>query len=243
MKASIHYILSAVVAVIMVSCGEPDYPEPTPSVATLSSKLTIVHALAGGPRVKVKVDNRFAAKDTLRYEKAADGKLYNTLTLSIPAGPNRNITIADYSAETNLITDRYAATSATNNTSFIILKDGKTAVTRVSDDLALPDPGFAKVRFLHFAPDAADLKVVNTADASTTFSARKFNDVKADFTRFSTLAAGTYNFEVKPVNPADSVVFTMSNVKFDSKSIYTIYAKGLKDGVGDQALTYGIIKH
>jgi hypothetical protein len=234
----------------LFACGEPDYPTPTPSVTTLTSKLTIVHAQPGGPRLKIKIDNKITEKDTLRFEKAGDNKLYNTITLTVPAGPNRLINVANFSDNKDIVVDRYAATSATNNTSFIIFKkDAATglytvpSVTRIADDLTAPDPGFAKVRFLHFAPGAGDLKVVNTADGSTTFPARAYNDTKADFIKFTSLPAGTYNFEVKPTSPADSVVFSINSLKLDSKAIYTIYAKGRPDGAGDLAISYGVIKH
>jgi hypothetical protein len=236
-------IFVAIVSLSVFACGEPDYPTPIPSVTSLTSKLVVVHTIAGGPRMKIKIDNKITEKDTLRYEKAPDGKLYNTITLAVPAGPTRLINVAQYSDNTNLFVDRYAATAATNNTSFVVLKDNKTSVTRVSDDLSAPDPGVAKVRFLHFAADAGDMKVTDVGGATTIFSLRKYNDAKADYVKFSTLNAGTYTFEVRPSTPADSVVFTISNLKLDSKGIYTIYSKGLKNGAGSLGLSYGVIKH
>jgi hypothetical protein len=248
-------IFFPLVFVLAIACGEPDYPTPTPVVTTLTSKLTVVHAMPGGPKAKVKIDNKITEKDTVRFEPAGDNKLYNTITLSVPAGPGRLINFANASDNKDLVVDRYAATSGTNNTSFFIYKKDATSglynvnsVARVADDLAAPDPGVAKVRFFHLAPGAGDLKVVNAADASTTFTIRAYADTKADFARFSTLPAGTYNFEVKPSTPADSVVFTINSLKLDSKGIYTIYAKGLPNATDEQkaeglGISYSVIKH
>ncbi|RAW02715.1 DUF4397 domain-containing protein [Pseudochryseolinea flava] len=241
MKNFIYIISIFSLAFVMVGCGEPDYPEPTPSVTTLSSKLTIIDVHPTDKRFKIRVDNRFTAKDTVRFVKAPDGKLYNTITLAVPAGPNRNIAVTEYTGDAYIVTDRYAATAATNNTSFIVLNGDKTVVTRVADDLVLPDPGMAKLRFFHFANGVADLKIVNTADGTTTFSIRKFNDAKADFARFTTIPAGTYNFEARNAN--DEVIFVVNNLKLDSKGIYTLYAKGIIDGTVDLAVSYGVFKH
>lgn len=251
MKTYIKLVL-AMAMVVPFACGEPDYPTPTPSITTLTSKLTMVHAQPGGPRAKIKIDNKITEKDTIRYEKAGDNKFYNAITLNIPAGPGRLINVANFADNKDIVVDRYAATANTNNTSFFIYrKDNATglytvnSVARVADDLAVPDPGVAKVRFLHFSPGAGDLKVVNTADGSTSFAIRAYADTKADFTRFSNLPAGTYNLEVKPAAPADSVVYTISNLKLDSKGIYTIYSKGLPGDQEDDDLemSYGVIKH
>lgn len=238
--------------VLVLACGEPDYPTPTPAVTTLTSKLTVVHAQPGGPRTKIKIDNKVTEKDTLRYEPAGDDKLYNTITLNVPAGPGRLINFANFSDNKDIVVDRYAATAGTNNTSFLIYRTDANgwyvvnSVARVADDLSTPDPGVAKVRFFNLAPGANSLKVVNVADASTTFSARAYADTKADFARFSNLPAGTYNFEVR--TPADAVLFSINGLKLDAKGIYTIYAKGFQNATEEEedaglGISYSVIKH
>jgi hypothetical protein len=249
-------------AALLASCSEPDYPEAIPSITTGTSKLLVVHTYAGGPRVKVKMDNRISDKDTLRFEKAPDGKFYNNITLSVPAGPNRLVSVADLN-NSNLVTDRYTAATNTNNTSFITYSVSggvvTPAVVRVADDLAAPDPGFAKVRFLNFSGDVGEVKLVEVGEElenAISFSLRKFKETSrkvgsttTDFNRFSTVTINNYpnttsriaDFEVR--NAADEVLFTINDVKFDSKSIYTIYLKGNVAGEGDLALNYAVIKH
>lgn len=240
-------------AMLLVQCGEPDYPTPVPVVTSSTSKLTVIHALAGGPRIKVKMDNKITEKDTLRYEKAGDGKFYNSITLAVPAGPNRLINYANFEDNTNFVTDRYNATIGTNNTSFFInTRSGAVVskkVRRVTDDLATPDVGYAKVRFLHFAFDVAEVKVTDVGGTTTIFSARKYDEVSrgsgasaVDFTRFSSIVAGTYNLEVR-LTSDNSLLLELPNVKLDSKGIYTIYAKGVLDGVDANAVGYAIFKH
>jgi hypothetical protein len=243
--SNLIYIL--LVNMFLTSCGEPDYPTPTPSVNTLiASKLTVVHTRAEGPRVQVKVDNRITAKDTVRYEKAPDGKLYNTITINVPAGPNRVLGYTELATGALLVNDRYSATSGLNFTAFVSRNaNGTPRIVRVSDDLTLPDVGFAKIRFLNFSPDVGEVKLTDVGGATTVISGRNFNETTrstTDFARFTAVPAGTYSYEVRTV-VGDEVRVTINNLKLDSKGIYTIYVKGLLAGAGDVALDYGTIKH
>lgn len=255
MTMKFRNILYLLLVICVAGCGEPDYPTPTPSVATQTSKLTIVHAapLADEtPRVQIKVDNRaLSDKDTVRFEAAPDGKFYNTITMNIPAGPNRLVNFFELDeAEAALITDRYNATATTNNTAFLIrtkTADSKEvySVRRVADDLTTPDVGFAKVRFFHFYFDPAaytgpEVKVTPVGGGTPVFTARKYNEVSrgtTDFARFTSIAAGTYNYEVRSTAD-ESILLTINNLKLDSKGIYTIYLKGRAP-----AISYGVIKH
>jgi hypothetical protein len=262
MKKHITIFSLGILSLLVASCGEPDYPQPVPSVSSQTSKLLVVHTYMGAPRLKVKVDNRVSDKDTVRFEKAPDGKFYNNITLAVPAGPNRLISIADLD-NNNLVTDRYTAASSTNNTSFItysvVNNVPVTSVVRVADDLVAPDPGFAKVRFFNFSPDAGEVKLTVTelANTTTVFSARKFKEtsrkagsVTTEFNRFSLVAIRDYpqvtsqtvTYEVRSTTN-DEVLLTIPSLKLDSKSIYTIYLKGSLTGEGDNALSYAVIKH
>lgn len=243
MKNILNYLSVVLLAVIAFACAEPDYPTPTPSISTLTSRLTVVHAANAIPKVKVKVDNRIVEKDTVRFDKAADGKFYNTITLNVPAGPNRLVSYAN-PENVNLFVDRYSATASTNNTAFIIkrvVNGAETvAVRRVADDLTLPDVGFAKVRFLNFGFNAGEVRLTTVGGTTTVFAARKYDEVSrsgTDFTRFSTIAAGTYNYEIRSV-PGDVVLVSIPNLKLDSKGIYTIYLNG-----DSPTLSYTVIKH
>jgi hypothetical protein len=248
----VNQILIALLVCFAVACGEPDYPTPVPVVTTQTSKVTTYHAIAGGPRIQIKIDNATSAKDTLRYEMK-NGKFYNVLALSVPSGPNRNINATDLSTGTSLVTDRNPVVAGTSYSYFFINRIQKInnvdttvpAIRRITDDLTAADVGFAKVRFLNFAFDAPEIKVINTADASTTFSARKYDEVTrgaADFAKFTSLPAGSYNFEVQATSD-NSALVSIPSVKLDSKSVYTIYLKGLVAGSGDTALGYVVVKH
>jgi hypothetical protein len=261
MKTMHKIFFPFVIAACITSCGEPDYPQPLPVATTQSSRLLVVHTYSGGPRVKVKIDNKISEKDTLRFESAPDGKFYNNLTLAVPAGPNRLISIADLENE-NYLTDRYTAASGigVGNTSFItfsvVNETEVPSVVRVSDDLSAPDPGFAKVRFLNFSPDAGEVKITANGGATTVFSLRKFKEVSrkvgnttTEFNRFSSIAilnypestSSTVNYEVR--SATDEVLLAINGLKLDSKGIYTIYLKGSVAGESDYALNYGVIKH
>ena len=253
MKNYINYVI--VLVGLMTSCGDPDYPTPTPSVGTLTGpKLTVVHVFPTAPKAKITVDNVAAAKDTVRYEKAVDNKLYNTTTLTLPAGPNRYIMYSDLLKDTLYVKERITATSGTNNTTFLSFEvkgvDTLARAVRVADDLALPDVGFAKIRFLNFSGDAGEVKLTDVGGATTVISGRKFREISrtvgnvtTDFARFTSVPAGTYSYEVRTVT-GDEVLVTINSLKLDSKGIYTIYIKGWVDVEDDRFLIdYGTIKH
>jgi hypothetical protein len=245
-------IFIALIAILFITCAEPDYPTPEPIVTVQTSKVTTYHAIADGPRIQLKIDNVANAKDTLRYE-LKNGKSYNVATLAVPSGPNRIISASDLVAGTTLVSDRNPVVSGTSYSYFIINRIQKinnvdqtvAAIRRITDDLAPADVGFAKVRFLNFAFDAPEVKVINTDDASTTFSARKYDEVSSgatDCTKFTSLEAGTYSFEVQATSD-DAVLLNINDLKLDSKGVYTIYLKGLVAGVDDTELGYVLLKH
>jgi hypothetical protein len=251
-----YKVLIGFIAIFLGACAEPDYPTPVATVTGLTSRVTAFHAIAGGPRVQMKFDN--LARDTIRFEAATNGRFYNSITVNAPAGPNRLVTAANLADGTNLVTDRNALVSGTNYSYFVITtlqtiggvsNTPAPAIRRITDDLAPADVGFAKVRFLHFAFDAPEIRVTDVGGANTIFSARRYNEVSrtasgttTTFTNFSPLAAGTYNLEVR-LTSDNSVVLSLPNVKLDSKSVYTIYARGLAAGAGPTALGYTVFRH
>jgi hypothetical protein len=253
-----YKVLIGFVAILLSACAEPDYPTPVATVTGLTSRVTAFHAIAGGPRVQLKFDNLVTAKDTIRYEAANNGKFYSSITINAPAGPNRLVTAAALADGANLVTDRNALVSGTNYSYFVIntpqtiggvANTPAPAIRRITDDLAAADVGFAKVRFLHFAYDAPEVKVTDVGGATTVFTARKYNEVSrtasgttTTFTNFSNMVAGTYNLEVRLASD-NSLVLSLPNVKLDSKSVYTIYARGLVAGTGATALGYTVFKH
>ncbi len=249
-----YKVLVVLLAMLWTGCSEPDYPTPVATVTQLTSKITVFHVIPGGPRVQVKLDNVATPKDTVRYEAATNGKFYNSVTTNAPAGPLRLVTAADLETGTNLATNRNALVSGTNYSYFVIntpqtingvANTPAPFVQRVVDDLAAADVGFTKVRFLNFTYDAGEVKITNVGGATTIFSARKFNEIArgtTNFAAFTSMAAGTYTFEMRLVSD-DTLLQTFTNVKLDSKGVYTIYSKGLVAGTDEEALGYVVFKH
>jgi hypothetical protein len=60
------------------------------------------------------------------------------------------------------------------------------------------------------------------------------------YTPFTPVPGGTYNLEVRPAGSTD-VVLALPNVTLEAGKIYTVFAKGLLGGTGDQALGAQII--
>jgi hypothetical protein len=106
----------------------------------------------------------------------------------------------------------------------------------LTDDLTPPAAGNAHVRFIHLSPDAPAVDIGVTGVPAPVFPNKSFKD----FTPFTPLPAGTYNLEVR-VAGTQNVVLPLPGIKLEAGKIYTVFARGLLNGTGAQALGAQII--
>lgn len=232
----------------MIACSEPETPTAVPSTtaSTATANISVVNTIPDGSAVDVLFDNSSTAITSVDY-------LESSAYTPIPAGGSRQVRLT--SAGSTVRVANFAASTNKNYTFFAINKAAatKTLFLTVSDNLAAPAAGKANVRFLHLSPDGPEVRVTDVGAVTEIFSKRKFAATSTGsgaglvtFTNFSAFDAGTYDFEVrnKP-NETDPevVVLTLEDVVFEEGKIYTIYARGLVAGAGDQALGGSIIQH
>jgi len=104
-----------------------------------------------------------------------------------------------------------------------------------SDDLTAPAAGKAHVRFIHMSADAPAVDV-ELDGGNVVFPNVAFKQG----TTFTSLAAGSYDLEVR-VAGTQTVVLDLEPITVDNGKIYTVFAKGLLSGSGNQALGAEII--
>jgi hypothetical protein len=106
----------------------------------------------------------------------------------------------------------------------------------LTDDLTRPAAGNAHVRFIHLSPNAPAVDIGVTGVAAPVFPNKSFKD----YTPFTPLPAGTYDLEVRVAGTQD-VVLPLPGIQLEAGKIYTVFAKGLLGGTGNQALGAQII--
>lgn len=210
-------------ALTTVGCSNDDNSmNPTESASVL-----VVHASPDAPAVDLLVDNTVVNTQPLTYPD-------NTGYLSVPAG-NRNIKVnasgtstTVINADLNLEADMAYTVFATD-----VLNDITPLV--LQDNLATPATGKAHVRFVHLSPDAPPVDITLT-DGTVVFGNKAFRE----YTSFTPLDAGTYNLQVRLAGTS-TVVLNLPGIQLTAGKIFTVFAKGLVSGSGDQALGAQII--
>jgi len=104
------------------------------------------------------------------------------------------------------------------------------------DNLTSPASGKAHVRFIHLSPNAPAVNITLT-DGTIVFGNVSFKG-SVDFTP---LNAATYNLQVRDAATNQTVVLELPNITLQAGKIYTVFAKGLLGGSGNQALGAQII--
>jgi hypothetical protein len=239
-------------------CKDPEYPNPKPSTTpALNSRILAVHASPDVPALNILVNNVPIASN-LRYLQASNGYANAAAGPAQLRGKAANGTIGGPVGANDLLF-RAGATNQNNfnfvaNTNYTVFitdvlnrprpteaggtNPGGPQFLIVSDNLTAPAAGQAKVRFFHLAPDAPPVWM-NVVGGATLFANRAYRAV----TDFSGVNAGQYNLEVRTGSDTGPVVLLIPSVNLEAGKIYTIFARGLLNQTGDQALGATIIRH
>ena len=260
---------AALIAVVMVSCKDTEYPTPTPATAasTLSARVLFVNAalnffvsnVPAGTNVAIGGSTAYATTPVGPIQlraKGASGDIGGILGSS---------DILFRAAATNQ--NNFTAVAATNYTFFVTDTLNRARATAIGatdpggprflsvvDNLAAPAAGNAHVRFFHLAPNAPAVwvNVLRTGVTApvASFANRAYRAISTgtgatlvNFANFSPLAAGTYTIEVRTGSATGPVALSVPNVALADGKIYTLFARGLVRGMGANALGAGITLH
>jgi hypothetical protein len=213
----------------VVSCNT-DNDSTTPPVSAFG----VVHASPDAGNVDVYVGGSAAAQN-FAYGSDTGYFLVTPGTYAFQVAPT---------GTTNFVINTNVAV-APGTTYSIFAIDSLSAIKAavVTDSFTVPSTDSVRVRFLHFSPDAPAVDIAVSGGA-VLFGNRMFNDqaANASYQSFTTLAAGTYNLEIRAAGTA-TVVLPVPAVTLQGGKVYTLYAKGFLAGTGTQALGVGTIVH
>jgi hypothetical protein len=225
LRKMLFTMLTFVAVLSLAACSDDENttaPTPTPKANVL-----VVHASPDAPGVDLLVDNAVAGTN-LTFPN-------NTGYLQVNAG-TRNVKVNVTGTSTTVI---QANLNLMENKSYSVF-----AVNQVSaieplvfeDNLTSPASGKAHVRFIHLSPNAPAVNITLT-DGTIVFGNVSFKG-SVDFTP---LNAATYNLQVRDAATNQTVVLELPNITLQAGKIYTVFAKGLLGGSGNQALGAQII--
>ncbi len=266
--ASLTNVVLALFTVLsIVSCQqEDDYVtgDPKPSVSpynVTNANVMVINASPGAKQTGVApyivnyALNNNVIVNTATPPVALDYAYLNTPTYRATlATPQSQIRFLNKEDGKSLAAVNFNINQNSSHSVFFIDSVTRPAGQRaiqVADVLTAPAAGRARVRFLHFAPNAPEVRVLNItgnpATPAVLFSPRRYAElsrtgVSPTFSTFSELNAGTYDLDVR-LTAGDASVLTLTGVTLVAGKIYTIYARGFVGGVGEQALGATIIQH
>lgn len=215
----------AILAVVsLTGCGN-DNPN-NPLIPTFEARVMAVHASPDAPAVDLLVDGAVAGSG-LAFPN-------NTGYLTVTAG-TRNVKVNVAGTATTVINADLPLLAGGNYTVFARGPVASIGALVVADDLTAPAAGKAHVRFVHLSPDAPAVDVAVTG-GPVLFANKAFEQYSA----FAPVDAGTYNLEVRPAG-SGSVVLALPGITLETGRIYTVFARGLLNGTGAQALGAQII--
>lgn len=191
-----------------------------------TANVMVVHASPDAPGVDLLVDDAIAGSN-LTFPANTD---YLTIT-----GGTRNVKVNVTGTSTTVIEAYLDLERNMNYTVFASNSVANIQPLVLMDNLAAPAAGNAHVRFVHLSPDAP------AVDITTTTGAVVFGDQSfLGSTDFTPLGADTYDLQVRLAG-TETVVLELPGIALADGKIYTVFAKGLVAGTGDQALSAQII--
>lgn len=216
-------VMVTLAAFTLVSCGNDDNPT---APRMTPARVMAVHASPDAPAVDLLVDGAVVGTG-LAYPG-------NTPYLNAAAG-TRNVKVNVSGTTTTVIAADLPLTSGASYTVFASDVVANIAPIVLADDLTAPASGKAHVRFVHLSPDAPAVDVA-VQGGPVLFANKAFKQYSA----FTPVDAGTYDLEVR-VAGTSTVALPLNGIALQAGKIYTVFAKGLLNGSGAQALGAQII--
>ncbi len=225
MKSLKAFAVAAMIgALTLVGCSDDD-KATGPQLS--NARVLVVHASPDAPGVDILVDNVKVNTQPLTFPN-------NTGYLSATAG-NRNIKVNAAGTSTSVINTNLDLSAGVSYSVFASDTLASIELLVLQDDLGAPASGKSHVRFVHLSPNAPAVDIT-LADGTVIFGNKAFGQ----YTPFTPLTAGTYNLQVRLAG-SPTVVLNLPNIVLENGKIYTVFARGLVGGSGDQALGAQII--
>jgi major membrane immunogen (membrane-anchored lipoprotein) len=226
MKRLLTLAAAMALTVALVGCSDDDNDNPVTPQSTPQASVQVTHASPDAPAVDLIVDGAEVGSD-LAFPNS-------TGYLKVDAG-TRNVKVNVANTSTTAIEGSVPVQANKNYSIFAVNTVANIEPLILEDDLTPPASGNAHVRFIHLSPDAPAVDITLT-DGTIVFGDYAFKDASA----FTPLPAGTYDLQVR-VQGTTTVVLDLPGITVQDGKIYTVFARGLVAGAGDQALGAQII--
>ncbi len=120
----------------------------------------------------------------------------------------------------------------------------------IDDNLDTPGNKFAKIRFMHLAPDVDTFNLAlnggfvrtqSGEDVNWIFYANQMLVTSSGLAGFFNVDTGNYAIQIRQKNP--QLVLRNYNYKLQSNGVYTLVVKGYKNRSGADSLSLSIVQH
>ncbi len=221
-KISIKTILIALVTLTFASCKKDNIEVPAVSA------LSFVNAAVGSPDLNVFIGQGQADNDIFDFGK-------NIAYLNAYSGERE---ISFYQGSDKKATGKFNLKDGKFYSLFLAGKWPETELVFLQDSLTRPAADKVHIRFVNMGKDAGVLNLGLT-NGSTLVNQKAY---KAASDYIAITGNKAYSFVIRN-NAALTDTVSIPAVTLETGHSYTIWAKGLKTGVGNDALGVAVIKN
>lgn len=180
------------------------------------SGVSLVHASPTTEKLDVFISNTRASVDNFTFGTKMD-------YLNAYSG-DRQFTVTKRGEVEKLTSKALKLEPQLGYTVFVVDELERIELLSLQDDLAKPEAGKAKIRFVNLSPDGGALTLAVNGATTDLAASKAFKE----FSVFENITPGeTVTFNVKN-STSGSIDATVVDVKIEAGKVYTLYAKGLK---------------
>ena len=227
LKQTLHFAFTGLLAVsLFSSCKKND---PYDFKDTITADVNLINASPDGPAAQLYAEDILRTPSGVAYGQASG--YYKTML------GDQDVVIKSASGEATLSSSRAQFDAFNSYTFFLVGQNSSLGLLTVTDDLAAPTTGKAKIRFVNAAPNAASVSLAIGGNVIATNQAFRAVSPSVE------IAGGTYSVVLSNVSGGTTTTNTTANTSFQSGKIYTVYAKGLVGSAAASAFTVGIFNN
>lgn len=164
---------------------------------------------------------------------------------SVASGTS-NITVTQTGTTTQVLNGTTSFEAGSSYSFYVVDSTNKRKAVILKDDLSAPASGKAKIRVLHFSPNApaVDISIAGSGTSTINMNNRSFNDVSsnASYSAFQEVDAAGLTLTIKLAGTS-TILATVPVPALTAGKIYTFIIKGFAGGTTTQALGVEVIQH
>ncbi|WP_345954939.1 DUF4397 domain-containing protein [Mucilaginibacter sp. PAMB04168] len=220
LKQTLRYAFVGLLGLSLLSSCKKD--DPYDFKDTITADVNLINASPDATAARLYVDDVLRTPNGVNY---GDASGYNKSFLG-----DQDVEIRSVSGEAVLASTHGQFDAYASYTYFLVGQNSSLGLVIVTDDLAAPSAGKAKIRFVNAAPNASNATLNN--GSTVLVGPQNFRGIAPS----TEVAAGSYTLTVA----SGLVRSATTTVNLESGKIYTVYAKGLIGTAGASAFGVGV---